>query len=125
MSESQKPVDDPKRGPTQPNKPSVDQAQPYRSPVNVSEGATKAGLLTSPWMWGFAIAFVLAAGAGAALLVAVPVEEFNINRRPIEDFGGSRIPPMEEEVIEMLPPTPNVPDPGGAPQSDPSAPVVP
>lgn len=107
----------------------VDQAQPYRTPANVSESTPKAGVAKSPWLWFGVLALTGAAAVGAFLFLASPVRDFNMNRRPadeyFEDFGASRMPPPEDEEVVMQPIAPETSAVQDATPIDPNLPVVP
>ncbi|MDV6029039.1 MAG: hypothetical protein F9B45_02800 [Phycisphaera sp. RhM] len=98
---------------TDSGEPSLSQAQPYRTPANVSDGVTAGGALRSPLLWITAASTTGFLVVGAFIL-STPTRDFNKNRRPVkpipqyvEDFGNSRIPPEDlddaEDIVVMQP----------------------
>lgn len=85
----------------------LDQAQPYRSPVSVSEGTAKAGVMKSTILWLAVLATTGAVAAGSFMYLLSPVRDFNGDRRPVrpvkehvEDFGLYRTPIDDIEGFE-------------------------
>ncbi len=111
--------------------PSLSQAQPYRTPANVSDGAGVGGALRSPLLWITVAAttgFVIVGG----FILFTPVRDFNKNRRPVkpipqyvEDFGMSRVPVEDFEDVEDITVIQPIEAPEGAAQAGPGEMVVP
>ncbi|MCA9140038.1 MAG: hypothetical protein KDB00_24865 [Planctomycetales bacterium] len=99
MPEIQPPADD---------NATLDQAQPYRSPANVTERSAKAGVMKSPIAWLVVLGMTAATAAGASMYLLRPVRDFNEGRRPVkpledyvEDFGIYRRPVNDLQEYEM------------------------
>ena len=111
--------------------PSLSQAQPYRTPANVSDGAGVGGALRSPLLWITVAAttgFVIVGG----FILFTPISDFNKNRRPVkpipqyvEDFGMSRVPVEDFDDVEDITVIQPIEAPEGAAQAGPGEMVVP
>ncbi|QEF96523.1 hypothetical protein Mal15_05510 [Stieleria maiorica] len=110
--------------------PSLSQAQPYRTPPTVGDGIVFTGALRSPLLWIIVAAttgFVIVGG----FILLTPVRDFNEGRRPVkpipqyvEDFGMNRVPVEDfddfDDMPVIQPPVNDV-----APQGGTDGPVVP
>ncbi|WP_372896290.1 hypothetical protein [Stieleria sp.] len=116
---------------TDSGEPSLSQAQPYRTPANVSDGITAGGALRSPLLW-----ITVASTTGFVIvgwfILFTPVQDFNKNRRPVkpipqyvEDFGMSRVPVEDFEDAEDITVMQPLEGPAVGPQADSSVMVVP
>ena len=84
----------------------LDQAEPYRTPAEISE-PTKSGLLASPIAWIGAIGLVVAL---AGMFLLAPTSSSGLNTiEYVEEFGATRAgPPIDDVDISeepAMPPT--------------------
>ncbi|QDV47217.1 hypothetical protein Enr13x_71260 [Stieleria neptunia] len=122
---------EPDLGRPESGEPSLSEAQPYRTPANVSDGAGVTGAVRSPLLWITVTAtagFVIVGG----ILLFTPVRDFNKNRGPVkpipqyvEDFGMNRVPVEDVESVEDITVMQPVEGPVAGPQADSGVMVVP
>lgn len=109
MPDSDPPTNDPSSPSAGADGPTLDHAQPYRSPAAVSETSGKAGVLKSPVMWLLVLLGTTAAVAvGASVFLFRSVADFGGDRGPVrslqqevEDFGIYRAPPPDDDFEDV------------------------
>ncbi|TWT93229.1 hypothetical protein [Stieleria varia] len=76
---------------------SIDQVEPYRSPVDVAGAAGTTSAMKSPILWIGVVAVIAIGTAGVFAMMAPVVDDFGGNRAgppqmedPIGDYGGIR-----------------------------------
>lgn len=126
MPDNQTPSTDTASSSPDSNEPSINHAQPYRTPVTVGETVGKVASWKSPVIWGLVLASVSFAIVATYFLLTPTVRGFGENRaRPIrklpqyvEDFGGTRMTEEEYNLANEKPTGPVSSDPEGPPPTD-------